>query len=282
MLAVGRLGPPRAAQAFADYLATQGVRVRLEADGEACVLYALEAEQAGRIQAELQAFLANPGAVKYRDASWRAGKPQADTPGHGLDLRHLLARAGTITKLLAGLSIALTLLTGFGDNEDMLRYFLISNYPVGLFEVRAGQIYRLLTPIFLHFMVIHILFNLMWLWDLGGAIERRWSGGYLLALVAGTGIASNLAQYAYSGPLFGGLSGVVYGLLGFTWLRGHFDPACGLAVPRAVVSFMLVWLALCFTGLLGPVANAAHLTGLIAGALWGWLSALLARPSRSR
>lgn len=281
MVAIGRIGPEQAARLFADYLMTRGIPVHLEADGDACVLFATHPDQADTIRAELSEFLAHPDAPRYQAAAWQAGRTKPSGSGHAWDLSHWLGRAGPVTKTIAVIAIAMTLLTAFGDNERMLRYFLISNYPTGLFEIRAGQIYRLLTPIFLHFQIIHILFNLMWLWDLGGVLERRFSGRYLLLLIGLIGIASNLAQYLTAGPYFGGLSGVVYGLLGFIWLRAHFDPDSGLRMPPAVVSLMLGWLVLCFTGLLGPVANAAHLAGLCAGALAGWLSALTRRTHSS-
>jgi len=70
------------------------------------------------------------------------------------------------------------------------------------------------------------------------------------------------------------MSGVVYGLLGYIWIRGKFDPASGLYLHSSTVVMMLLWLVAGFTGWLGPIANGAHLGGLVMGMAWGWLSSL--------
>ena len=82
----------------------------------------------------------------------------------------------------------------------------------------------------------------------------------------------NIAEFFASGPRFGGLSGVVYALLGYSWLRARLQPACGLTMPPALMGFMLIWLVLGFFDMLGtPTANMAHLVGLLVGLLQGWL-----------
>jgi GlpG protein len=139
-----------------------------------------------------------------------------------------------------------------------------------------GEFWRLLTPIFLHFGIIHILFNMMWLYQLGCMIEARQGSLTLLLLVVVTGIISNVAQYAVAGPEFGGMSGVVYALAGYVWMRGKHDRASGLGLDRQSITILLVWLVVCFTGLVGPVANYAHLAGLVSGMAIGRVSAYFA------
>jgi GlpG protein len=95
-------------------------------------------------------------------------------------------------------------------------------------------------------------------------------------LVVATGIISNLAQYIFAGPQFGGMSGVVYALAGYIWMRGKHDRASGLFLDRHSVIILLVWLAACFTGMLGPIANFAHLAGLVSGMAIGRISAYFA------
>jgi GlpG protein len=138
-----------------------------------------------------------------------------------------------------------------------------------LSEVFSGQLWRLITPIFLHFMLLHILFNMMWLWDLGGKIELRETSGFLVFFVLSVGLLSNLVQYFSSGPGFGGMSGVVYGLLGYVWIRSQ-KPGSGYSLNSAIVTLMLVWLILGYTGILGPIGNAAHLSGLLIGVAYGF------------
>ena len=87
---------------------------------------------------------------------------------------------------------------------------------------------------------------------------------------------SNVLQFYVEGsPLFGGMSGVVYGLLGYIWLRGKFDPGSGLYLHSSTVTMMIIWFFICLSGLLPfNVANTAHGVGLAMGMAWGYLSSL--------
>lgn len=143
-----------------------------------------------------------------------------------------------------------------------------------------GQIWRWLTPIFLHFSVAHLAFNCVVTLELGRRIELVQGTGRFLMVVVLTGVFSNLAQALISGyPLFGGLSGVAYGLLGFLLVmqkRFPADPRWHL--PAGFAIGLLVFLVLFSTGItefIGLyIANAAHWAGLVSGGLL----ALLAKP----
>ncbi len=143
----------------------------------------------------------------------------------------------------------------------------------GLPEIRHGQVWRLITPIFVHFSILHILFNMLWLRDLGSLIEARASTLKLLFLVVVIGIASNVGQYLVSGPAFGGVSGVVYGLLGVVWIRGKVDPSSGFFLTDQTIMVMVGWFVLCLLHMVGNVANTAHGVGLVMGMGMGYLAA---------
>jgi len=186
-----------------------------------------------------------------------------------------------LTAALIAVSVAVAVLTGLGSNRKACQPFHITRVAVsggtmrwmpGLPEVRQGQLWRLLTPIFLHFGILHIVFNMLWLKDLGGVIERRQGWWYLLAAVVAIGVTSNLAQYWWSGPNFGGMSGVVYGLLGYIWLRAKLDPKAGYFVDPRTITWMGIWLVLCMTGMMGPIGNAAHVVGLLVGMAWAFVA----------
>jgi hypothetical protein len=85
---------------------------------------------------------------------------------------------------------------------------------------------------------------------------------------------SNLAQFFVRGPIFGGMSGVIYGLFGYIWIRGRFDPASGLFLPQTTVTMMIIWFILCAVNVIPNVANYAHGAGLLLGMAWGYLSSL--------
>jgi len=274
-ITIGRINNPRAAQAFCDYMRSHNISVTFEAIDGLYHLFITDQETEDFTCAELREFLSNPDNPKYLDASWNEGSADFRTPmnlgSSGTMLRGFWVRAGTVTKSLTFISIAVTLFTVFGENAALTRWLTIADpftWQGSLTEVFSGQIWRLITPIFLHFMVLHILFNMMWLWDLGGAIERNQSSGFLLFFVFSIGMLSNIIQYLSHGPAFGGMSGVVYGLLGYIWMRSR-NPRSGYHLNNAIVGLMLVWLVLGFTGILGPIGNAAHLSGLILGVAYG-------------
>ena len=95
----------------------------------------------------------------------------------------------------------------------------------------------------------------------------------LLAFFLITSAVSNVAQFVVSGPLFGGMSGVVYGLLGFVWMQSRYNPFFFHFLHKGVVWMMLIWYVVCLTGLVGNIANTAHTVGLLIGVIWGYTHA---------
>jgi membrane associated rhomboid family serine protease len=173
-----------------------------------------------------------------------------------------------------GISVLVALLSSVGSDRAIVEQLFISAHPQGpLVEISQGQIWRLITPIFIHFGFVHLLFNMLWLKDLGAMIEGRQGSRMFLALVMVVAVLSGLGQYLLVGPFFGGMSGVVYGLFGFVWMKSLFEPASGFRLHRQTVIMMIGWFFLCLTGLLGPIGNVAHGVGLVIGIVWGFISA---------
>lgn len=215
-----------------------------------------------------------------------SGKPAEKQRKDLLGYRHGL-KVGPVTLGLIIISVVIFLL-GYTRFRDPLYSFLLiapsqlasgDGLLLGLDEIRQGQVWRLITPILLHFHEYHILFNMLWLYQLGTLLELKESSTFFLMQVLTIGIGSNLAQMSVSGPSFGGMSGVVYGLFGYVWIRSKYDPWSGYYIHPTIVNAMLIWLILCFTGLLGPIANAAHVTGLALGAIWAM--AVRHRPTKA-
>ncbi len=158
-------------------------------------------------------------------------------------------------------------------------------------EIQDGQWWRLITPIFLHFSIFHLVFNLLWLWEFARLIEWRQGAVRLLVVVVCVGVCSNLAQYFVSGARFGGLSGVVYGLFGYCWILGMIDDKFGIKLNPNIVKLLLAWLVICWVGawtglaasLFGiDIANTAHTVGLLSGILCALLaSAILTLAGRN-
>lgn len=188
---------------------------------------------------------------------------------------------GPLTAVLMGLSIAVAIWSRLGKDTEVLDHFFITRYAtegsLALEEIAHGEIWRLITPIFLHFGIVHLLFNMMWVKDLGTAIERVSGAWSLLAMTLVSGLLGNLAQFAFEDPFFGGMSGVVYCLFGYVWMKAKFDPASGFRLDGQTVLWMVGWFVLCLTGAVGPVANYGHGGGLLVGVVWGFVSAKRAR-----
>lgn len=167
------------------------------------------------------------------------------------------------------LSIALFIFYRIPSTQSLVEQLFIGSSGSGLFEeaIFHGQIWRLITPIFLHFSFFHILFNAMWMRELSKILEDHYSRRYFLFLFLSLGLGSNLAQYYLKGPMFGGLSGVVYGLLGVLWAKRSLDPDFPFMLPKRDLYLMIGWFLLCLTGLLGNIANTAHGIGLAIGVL---------------
>jgi GlpG protein len=153
-------------------------------------------------------------------------------------------------------------------------------------KIREGQIWRLFTPCILHLDLLHILFNMIWLWVLGRSIEQRIGSLRTLWLTCAVALISNVVQYLMSGPFFLGYSGVVMGLAGFIWMREKVAPWEGYPLPRSTIWFLGFYVVALFVlqtvsffiQLLSDypftlnIANSAHIAGALVGALLGRLS----------
>jgi GlpG protein len=147
-------------------------------------------------------------------------------------------------------------------------------------DVLRGQVWRTVTPMLIHFGMWHLVFNLYWLYYLGAQIEDRRGSLRFLLFVLVVAVASNVGQACFTGPLtlFGGMSGVVYGLFGYVWMKSTFDASAGMHVTRFQTVLFIVWFFLCLTGFMGPIANVAHGVGLVFGVVVGYVPIFYKTP----
>lgn len=155
--------------------------------------------------------------------------------------------------------------------------------------LEAGQWWRLIAPVFLHFSLMHIAFNAVLFLVLGTRLELRLGSVALLLILVVWAIASNLAQLlASEHAAFGGLSGVVAAMFGALVVLGYLRPQDPLyQLPRGFVPAMLISLIVFTSGvteLFGiKIANAAHWAGVGGGLIAGGiLHLLLSSPTQSR
>ncbi len=296
MRLIGHLADETAARTLGDYLYAQGIENQVELHKpEGWALWVNDEDKIEQAASLLEVFRQHPADPKYRSEGKSAAalrekeeKEKAAYRKKVHDRRQLFRPLtaygfGPLTFVLIAISVVVALYSRLGAAHEPIMSLFITDYTLEgnllrwnptLSEIRHGEVWRLITPIFIHFGPLHILFNMLWLMDLGAMIEGRQGWWRLALLVLVIGAGSNLAQYYYDGPNFGGMSGVVYGLFGYIWMRGKFDPGCGLYLHSHTVTMMLIWFVACFTPLLPNMANAAHAGGLIMGVAWGWLSSL--------
>lgn len=275
--------------AFCQYLRRSGVRFRVSEEGLNQIVWVGSLTEATFVQ---EAF------VRFTDGEL---VPPPVEPSAKLSLGRRLFGAVYRFPMTLGLIVVTLALFPAGMNIDgsdigpLLRalMFLSTEQVMGNYyfssltdTLAAGEYWRLLTPMFIHFSVLHIVFNLLWVWEIGRRVEVENGVKLYLGLVMISSLASNLLQFAMTGPvLFGGMSGVVFGLLGFAFIWSRLVPERSLRVQNGIYIFMLIYLALGFSGLidmlgLGSLANGAHLGGLLGGLVTGGLAGLLARLKR--
>ena len=182
---------------------------------------------------------------------------------------------------IIALAIFLTLFTNFGLNNFLEPLLFIKTNLNSSFEntyLINNEWWRLITPTFLHFSMTHLVFNCLWIYILGQRIEKLDGLSVFLFIFILTGILSNAGQFFWTQQyLFGGLSGSVYGLLGYCFIIELDSRQGRYSLPVALYLFMFIWLLVGFTGVLsffgfGNIANTAHLVGMIAGFIIGLIT----------
>ena len=188
----------------------------------------------------------------------------------------------TLISIIICLAVAVA--SQLGNNTATVRELFYPLLPdTGILELLASinsplVFLNTLTPMFLHFGELHLIFNMLWLWYFGKQLESLQSRWLFLGLIISTAFISNTAQYLALGfNNFGGMSGVVYGLVGYAWVIHFFMPRSHLLINNGMfVVFVIALIAMeIFASSL--IATVAHATGLITGLLLGFLVVLVYR-----
>jgi GlpG protein len=251
------------------YLINQGINVEYQYSDNDYAHSVMLLEMSDQIQAKkiAEEFVLNPNDVKYQTAAWQSGETVNLMPVKSFSAAKALydLKQAPFTSSILAICLVIYLLAMIGVSGP---YFWLKIQPIAIL-IDSGQWWRLLGPALIHFSVLHIAFNMLWWWSLGKQIEITFGISSLLMLFVFSAIVSNVAQLLVSGPNFGGLSGVVYALVGCVWWLGWLKPSWGLSLPKPIIGFLLVWLVVGYLDIL-PVnmANTAHTVGLICGCLF--------------
>ncbi len=175
-------------------------------------------------------------------------------------------------------------------------YYIMLNWKdrVELFKakmftlIQKGEIWRVFTPTFLHIGILHLLFNMLWLWMLGKMIEKNIKFTLYILFILITSAITNTVQYLVTGPVFMGFSGVVSAMAGYIWVRKKKAPWEIYPIDFGTLIFLWVFIfgmfalqvVAFFLEILHIVsfqlnmANAAHVTGVFLGMLLGRVQVL--------
>lgn len=272
MLYIGHIENLRMGQAFVDYINGFNISCQIKPVDSGCEIWLVNSEQRLKTLDEFEQFMANPNQPKYLEASWSTPNQQinyGNTSGFNRELlTNIISKSSLFVSIIFISCVMIYFVFNF-INHDFYQWFKITE---GYQSLSLNQPWRYITPALIHFSLLHITFNLLWWWQLGGLIEMKQSKSHIILLFLLAAVIPNLAQYFISGPNFGGLSGVVYALFGYCWILGKYKPSLGVSIQPAVFGIALVWLVAGYFDVLGlSVANTAHLAGLLVGCTLGWL-----------
>ncbi len=187
------------------------------------------------------------------------------------------ARATAILiSINAGLMALILATRGVGETRSPFQFLSPSVRALDDFGARMtpaildGEVWRLVTAMYLHGGLLHLLFNTMALRSLGMLIEAAFGGRKLFAIYTVSGVAGFVVSTFVGGHLRSvGASGAIFGLLGFAFVYSRYR---GGAAGRAVADQLMVWILYGAVMLFSPgIDNFAHAGGFAAGAGFGLL-----------
>jgi len=315
MRQIGTLPTESQAQRFAAYLITQDIVAQAEEDDDGYVVWVRDENHLEQAVDELKQFQLDPDGRCYQGAEKHAAEIRRQESERQQQARknvvHMRGKwknpnsqPRVVTWTVIAICGLLTLYTNFGrpKNETAKTVFnkltfsengLSESNWESLRSLSKGEVWRVVTPVLLHGSSMHLIFNMMWLYQLGGVLEGRLGRWRFLALMLAIAVISNLLPAFFPRELWGGIpsfwqvstagigfSGVVFGLLGFLWIKSRFDPFFGVRLQPSTVSIMLIWLLLGFSGALFylfkiHIDNWGHVFGMIVGMAIAYAPVLL-------
>jgi GlpG protein len=299
-----QIGPPlpaSQASTLADVLLAEGIKTHLGGTPNGMEVLVIDEDRLNRARELLATFLADPEASRHAEARNKAKQVRTEENKtereyerlqHRIEKRMTRTARDQVTLFLVVVSVAVSLFSislvnrqdsnlDEGAPEQVVRWLSFANPTVHIGKPQAQipwmEPWRMVTPIFLHFGVMHLVFNMLMLISMGSRVERAIGPYRYAALVLALAIFSNLAQgLMVPHHNFGGMSGVVYGIFGFIWVQMSRAPSRGLAVDGLTSFIMMAWFFAGFSSQFNmggaAVANHAHagglLMGLLIGAVW--------------
>lgn len=317
MRLIGVISDSKQAQQLSAYLVTKGIENRVDlGSGSQSEIWVKSEDQFKSAMEVFNEHQSNPDDPKYAEAVDSAIKLMKEQQRKSravqkniVKVKHKTGQTtGPIVKTIIGLAIVVAIMTNFGASESReqganraLQFvavekplsleltqehgFASDSLHVRLASLKRGEFWRLLTPIFIHYGPMHLIFNVIMFWQFGKMVEGRYGSLWLAILILGCAVLSNFAQgivpirfggspanFYQSGMLissFGGLSGVVFGIFGFILVKQTTDSTSGFFLPQSTITFLLIYMIFCMTPLATAfglnIANWAHGIGFAIG-----------------
>lgn len=216
-------------------------------------------------------FTQNPFAGRFAEASWQQGNIQATEGLSANNLFSTLQRikqnslTTPITYLITALCILIYIVTLTPLKLQVYEWF---SYPIE--SSQNLQVWRYLSPVFVHLSAMHIFLNLFWWLLFGALIEKTYGSSKLFQLFLFSALISNGIEDLSYGPYFFGLSGVVYAVLGYVFIMDKFNPKHNMNLPSGFIYLLIIGILIGFISpIIGiEIGNASHISGLVFGLLF--------------
>ncbi|QDV24428.1 rhomboid family intramembrane serine protease [Aureliella helgolandensis] len=312
MRCLGEIQGRKPAERFVAHLLTQGVATHIETLGQPAddhwEIWVRDEDRLDFASAELAHFQQNPLDAKYASAVAKASqlmaekqkkRQQAAKNVHRIDpspRSPMMGRGGRtppLTLTLILLCIFISVLSSFSNPAPSNEWGVATKNQLSFVDpqdaiesqgnpaasIEKGEIWRIITPIFMHGDPMHLALNLFGLFVFGRVLERLMGTPKFAIFVLLLAIIPNLLQGLappswHGNPNFVGISGVVYGFLGYVWIRSTLNPRFAIRIPTP---FVILAVGMILVGLSGAVPNwhyadLCHLGGLLVGGGLGYAS----------
>ncbi len=325
MRLIGKINNKLHAERFVACMTLKNINAHVEQENSAWDVWIKDEDQVDFAKAELDAFVSEPDSPKYakvvEEAASILKKKERARQEHKKNVVQIQDRwqspggnqRAPVTMLLIVISVLVSLATSFGKDQQSFVFRALaftsltrhqamsqmkvpdpSDPAIRTGSIRRFELWRTVTPIFLHFGVIHLLFNGLWMFYFGRQIEGRYGSVWLAILVLAFAIPSNAIGAIVpldweglgvdsSGEVWvmpaGGLSGVLYGMFGYIWMKTLFDRNSGLYLSQSTIVILVGWFFLCILlsdGLMRGINNWAHGGGLVIGLIMGYFPKFIA------
>ncbi len=316
MRQIGVLDSESLAIVFVDYLMVRGFDVRADEEDGKWVIWSRHEDEQELVREHFELYVADPNAREYREIAVEATRirQQIKQQREEADRRTVLMggrwqtsahRRAPLTMIMIAVSVFVWLAAGgpdkivplyghltfckidFAQPESPVPLDSATGMVDGFYSIRHGEIWRLVSPIFIHYGIFHLAFNMYWLYAFGSIIESRRGTLRFALMVLAIAVISNVGEYlggsiedhwrlpiseyfGYGGHVGGGgMSGVGYGLFGYLWMKTLYEPESGMLLNPGTAILFVVWFFICLTGAIGPIGNWAHGIGFLVGVLVG-------------